>query len=365
MQPGRWAGAVVLALLAAGEARAIGLQYEVTDLGTLGGNTIPRGINASGAVVGEAPEAGPGGTYHAFYASGAPNSLTVLPFGGTFSRATGINDAGAIVGYAQLSDGYHGFVYQNGSLQDLGALGPQQNFAQAINAAGTIVGSSYVFSTSQARNFNQAYSVAPPYTNGLTDLGQPGVNSEAAAISNSGLIAGSMDAAGGATHAFFLDAGGMHDLGTLGGVNSAAFGVNDAGEVVGWSQVASGTYDGFRWTAAGGMTDLGVLDPGSTIAWGINAAGAIVGTSGGVGYLDEPGLGMIDLNTAVGVVGSGWAIGAATAINDSGQIAVVGDGVANGLSGIHALLLTPVPEPASAALLFLAAGALAARRRRS
>ena len=52
-------------------------------------------------------------------------------------------------------------------------------------------------------------------------------------------------------------AGGMQDLGALGGDYSAASGVSaDGAVVVGEALNANGQYRAFRWTAAGGMEDL-------------------------------------------------------------------------------------------------------------
>jgi probable HAF family extracellular repeat protein len=51
----------------------------------------------------------------------------------------------------------------------------------------------------------------------------------------------------------------MQDLGTLGGSYSWAYGVSaDGAVVVGRAYNAVG-YRAFRWTAAGGMQDLGTL----------------------------------------------------------------------------------------------------------
>src|SRR5881398_1538808 len=81
-------------------------------------------------------------------------------------------------------------------------------------------------------------------------------------------------------HAFVWNSStGMTDLGTLGGNTSYALGINDSGEVVGYSYLADNfTRHAFTWTASGGMVDLGTLAVGQ---WSqgekINASGEISG----------------------------------------------------------------------------------------
>ena len=81
-------------------------------------------------------------------------------------------------------------------------------------------------------------------------------------------------------HAFIWNSSsGLTDLGTLGGDTSYALGINDSGEVVGYSYLADNvTRHAFTWTASGGMVDLGTL-PGGTWSQGekINASGEISG----------------------------------------------------------------------------------------
>jgi probable HAF family extracellular repeat protein len=81
-------------------------------------------------------------------------------------------------------------------------------------------------------------------------------------------------------HAFIWSNGaGMTDLGTLGGDTSYALGLNDSGEVVGYSYLADNvTRHAFTWTASVGMVDLGTL-PGGAWSQGekINASGEISG----------------------------------------------------------------------------------------
>ncbi len=137
------------------------------------------------------------------------------------------------------------------------------------------------------------------------------------------------------------------DLGDLqgGGYNSYARGINNAGQVVGYSGAATGTR-AFLWQN-GVMTNLGDLPGGAenSVATSINNAGQVVGHSGAAtgqrAFLWQDGV-MTDLSTASGVAGTGWSLVEATAINDVGQIV----GYGNNPQGVtSAFILTPVPEP--------------------
>jgi probable HAF family extracellular repeat protein len=69
------------------------------------------------------------------------------------------------------------------------------------------------------------------------------------------------------------------DLGTLpGGYESIAYGINNRGQVVGYSTTASGEYHAFLWED-GEMTDLGTLGGAYSVAYGINSRGQVVGYS--------------------------------------------------------------------------------------
>jgi probable HAF family extracellular repeat protein len=125
-------------------------------------------------------------------------------------------------------------------------------------------------------------------------------------------------------------AGGMQDLGTLGGSWSTAYGVSaDGSVVVGRAANAAGQWRAFRWTAAGGMQDLGTLGGDWSEAHGVSADGSVVvGWTGNAGrqwraFRWTAARGMQDLGTlggnwseahgvsADGSVVVGWAANAA------------------------------------------------------
>ena len=95
------------------------------------------------------------------------------------------------------------------------------------------------------------------------------------------------------------------------------------------------------------MTNLGDLPGGFDFseAKGINNSGQVVGfsynVSGPSAFLWQNGV-MTDLSTVAGVTGTGWSLTVATAINDAGQIV----GYGRNPQGVEsAFILTPVPEP--------------------
>ena len=156
----------------------------------------------------------------------------------------------------------------------------------------------------------------------------------------------------------------MTDIGSLGGVVSAGYAINNAGQVTGYAFTDDGHRDAFLYSN-GQMTDLGSLTPDTypyefSQGNAINSAGQVVGaahnSSGAVSafiYRDGQ---MLDLNRYIDPA-LHLTLTEATAINDQGQI------VANYVNDTgevpnphHSYLLTPVPtpEPSTLALLGVA-----------
>lgn len=115
----------------------------VEEIGTFGGDFSPlAAINNHGAATGYAAFPGPsGGSYfHAYiYQDGTLLDLGTLGSVETDSRGTDINDLGQVVGYTNSA----AFLYSGGKMIELGGLGDGGGFANALNEAGVIVGSSY------------------------------------------------------------------------------------------------------------------------------------------------------------------------------------------------------------------------------
>lgn len=170
----------------------------------------------------------------------------------------------------------------------------------------------------------------------ITDLGTlGGNNSNALDINDAGQVVGFSTLADGTRHAFFYDpvVGIMKDLGTFGFDQSAAFGINNTGRIVGYAYFGTSSR-GFVYNPDGTTTILDTLGGDHSIAAGINNAGKVVGsadTSMGPSHavLYDP-----TVSTAEDLGLFGGFTSGATAINDSGIIL----GLAEYSDGRHSII---------------------------
>jgi probable HAF family extracellular repeat protein len=149
-------------------------------IGTFGGDwSEARAINKTGQVVGTAalvPFRSPYGDTRAFvYRDRMLQDLGTLG-DGISSRANDINDMGQIVGaseyaYNDSSGPMHPFLYQNRIMRDLGTLGGPDGAANGINNAGAVVGYStlaegftthaFLYENGRIRDLNTLTRVTP------------------------------------------------------------------------------------------------------------------------------------------------------------------------------------------------------------
>ena len=309
--------------------------------------------------------------------------LDLGTLGGTKSYTTRWNQVGQIAGYSYLTSGHvHGFLYSGGALSDLGTLGGVESTADCVNAIGQVVGQStnasgneraFVYSggvmtdlgtlggaTAHAEGINDAGQIAGEsdtatsgvydaflYSDGVMhDLGRLSwaTWSDAGCINNSGQMAG-FSGNTSYWHAVTFTSNSIADLGTLGGTKSTAYFIDDAGDVVGWSQTSTDSVGHPFLYSGGTMTDLAALPGGNDgYATGINASGQIVGAWINAldtdidGFLVTGGT-MYNLNSLLDSSGSGWTVRSGTAIDDAGRIAGVAYNTSTGAT--HAVLLTP------------------------
>lgn len=350
--------------------------YTITDLGHLS----PTAINTWGQVVGNYN----GQAY--LWTFGHRSALGLLP-GGSFSWAAAINDFGAVAGTAdgngivlpgniftgepsqECSDLTQPFIWKQ-KMQGLGTVAASNDdsyngiecispfYGAGINNRGEVIGYTGTLTNDYQWGFSWTAST------GEELFGSSFPPSFALGISNTGLIVGQTQNDG---NAYSWKNGVATDLGGLVGLAiSAANGVNEIGQIVGWSttdvgcvQTVENCMHAVLWSQTGMITDLGTL-AGDTdsAASKINLFGSVIGSSGdtvvvstiGDGNFEDVGplevigrpfiwstkSGMQDLNTLIRP-NSRWVLNTATDINVWGQI--VGSGTLNGQP--HGFLLTP------------------------
>lgn len=161
-----------------------------------------------------------------------------------------------------------------------------------------------------------ALAAEPGFGEGLFE------HSLAADVNPAGLVAGEIRTKDGQRRAVVYRNGQVMDLGTLGGTDSYATGINAAGNVTGGALDGGNRWRAFRWQQGEGMRDLGTLGGASSLGIAINGAGQVAGYAdiedGSFHAFVHDGTAMTDLGTfggrnsyATGINNAGTVVGAA------------------------------------------------------
>ncbi|WP_338758890.1 PEP-CTERM sorting domain-containing protein [Massilia sp. METH4] len=161
----------------------------------------------------------------------------------------GINDRGQILQWHYVGLGRQAAILTGNQQTVLGTLGGRDSSGFDINNLGQVVGTS-----TNASEETRAFL----YSNGtMRDLGSFGGNyTSAHRITDNGTVLGYSRTASGASHGFiWTESGGLVDVGTLGGRDSSVSDIDANGRVLGRSQDATGTWYNFIYEN-GVMTKL-------------------------------------------------------------------------------------------------------------
>lgn len=226
-------------------------------------DAFARGINDAGVIVGDF-RASDNDTSHAFVLE--PSGMTDLhglpscsgaPLDANYSSAADINNRGEIVGVRQLIGApYRAFFLSltDRCIAELPSLGGYSE-ARSINDSSVITGRSSGQAVVWTKSSSGVWTIR--------SLGPEGA--DAWGINVRGEVAGIQFVPNGdnppnqLAFAWLGDgAGTPTNVGTLGGLASAAYGISESGMIVGWAHNKAQIYHPFLWTPAG-MRDLGTL----------------------------------------------------------------------------------------------------------
>lgn len=369
--------ALAFAVVAATIAEASYPSYQIIDLGTLPGGTYCKafGVNNQGNVVGIADNSS-GRARGFFWSNGAFQTIAPDTSGDVGagqqaldSRALAVNDSNQVVGYRDHWYASAGFNVNRafrwtvgGTINNIANFAnayPFESIATGINNLGTVVG--YANGQGGWPNGSQSYQ---PFrwtqAAGTQSLGSLTGSSSSQCygqdINSQANVCGYGQNAQNNYRSFRSNGATLIDMGGFPNplifeppLESYGQAINDNNTVAGYYKLSSSRFKAFVKTASGAYEDLGLL-PGSNVlddsaqAWGINNSGEIVGScevgnANHRAFIYEYSRGsweMNDLNSRI-PAGTGWVLEHAMDISNTGYI--VGYGKKNGQ--VRAFLLKP------------------------
>ncbi|TDM06695.1 MAG: hypothetical protein C4K60_19565 [Ideonella sp. MAG2] len=156
-----------------------------------------------------------------------------------------------------------------------------QKWVHGVSSDGRSAGSIVGFST-------QAFVTGPQGSGEYPVVVGDSIAAKANAVNRQGVVAGSYRQSFGTTRAFVADPSSAYvarDLGTLGGQESWAWGINERGQVVGSSLPSIDSFKPHAFLfdpSSQSLMDLGSIGPYGSVAYAVNKTGQVAGN----GYFD-------------------------------------------------------------------------------
>ena len=347
--------------------------FGVAPLDPGGTTTLPVALDVASStqLVGSATPAGAPFAQPAAFTAAGPQILPPLTGDDAGELlAVGLDGVAVGVSFEVVPMGQFLFIFERAArwsggvpvaLDDLVTGGADLELQRAVDldASGRILGVGRDASIPAGRSFLLEGGI-------VTDLGilpgaAPSAALRAAALNPAGVVVGTGDGPSGFDHAFRWEAGQVVDLHVLGGVVGPVSSARDLapdGTVVGGADFSDDGFDfeePVLWTPGGELVRLGTFGGVQGFARGINAAGDVVGTAGDASgaaraFLWRSGV-LVDLNDLVDA-SLGWTLLDASAIADDGT--VVGVGTRAGV--LQGFRLDPTPCAGGFALVGEACG---------